>query len=215
MMPARSPVGLSIGAWECRPALGMATRPVHLYGCFRTTQRRAPASERSASDGEPPSGACLDTVHSGTVARAHCRHDQQAAEDRRAEGTLGRVGIPQLHSLLGMGPVLPEPATGRSLYPHDLRKRESNQSQVQTDEGAGRRADRVRPTWRVRLPSESLLGRLICRHLKCDEESSLYVPLNGDGRGRSKSDLLSHLQKAERLLVGQEIAMQQPSASSG
>ena len=154
-------------------------------------------------------------MHSGTVACAHCRHDQQAAEDRRAEGTLGRVGIPQLHSLLGMGPVLPEPATGRSLYPHDLRKRESNQSQVQTDEGAGRRADRVRPTWRVRLPSESLLGRLIRRHLNCDEESSITpFPLNGDGRGRSKSDLLSPWRKTERLLVDAEVAMQQPSACS-
>ena len=70
-------------------------------------------------------GACLDTVHSGTVACAHCRQGQQAANERRDEGTLGRVVIPQHHSLLG--PFRPEPATGRSLSPHNLRKRERNQ----------------------------------------------------------------------------------------
>jgi hypothetical protein len=176
-----------------------------------------PASAARAMGSLRVGQQCLDTVHSGTVARAHCRHDQQAAEDRRAEGTLGRVGIPQLHSLLGMGPFLSEPATGRSLYPHDLRKRESNQSQVQTDGGAGRRADRVRPTWRVRLPSESLRGRLIRRHLKCDEESSLYspFPLSGDDRGLNQSDLRKPWRKAERLFVDPEMAMHQPSASSG
>jgi hypothetical protein len=78
--------------------------------------RRSPARQRNASDDMPLNGARLDAVHRWTAARAHAlsaRGTRRKQKNLNAEGTLGRVGVPQQQS--GVGPELSEAAACRCL----------------------------------------------------------------------------------------------------
>ena len=101
------------------------------------------------------------------------------SEDRRGEGTLARVGVPQQP---WVDPVLFEAgaATRSLLTPREVRKRASTHTQVRTDGGAGGRADRVRRTWRV-LPTGRMRAGRPAGPLKCNRRASVTVWAHGSG----------------------------------